>query len=223
MARRVTLAVGELYHLYNRGTDKRDLFKSTRDYDRFSGLLFLCNQQGSIQDKFRGLTSDVFLEPHTSELIVDIAAYCLMPNHFHLVARERSDGGISKFMQKVTTGYTMYFNKRYDRSGGLFQGTFKVRHVDNDTYFKYLIAYVHLNPIKLIDPQWKENGIVDYKAAQTYLEQYRYSSYQDYLGKIRSANAILAKDTFNELFDSLKDFEMHALEWLNNGLEKSEV
>jgi len=93
------------------------------------------------------------------EQLVNIVTYCLMSNHFHLLIYEKTEGGISKFMQKVTTAYTMYFNKSKQRTGALFQGKFKAKHASiNDNYLKYLVAYIHLNPIKLIDAQWKENG-----------------------------------------------------------------
>ena len=91
-----------------------------------------------------------------------------MPNHFHILVKEKIENGISKFMGKLTTGYSMYFNKRYDRTGSLFQGVFKSVHADSDEYLKYLFAYIHLNPIKLINPEWKENGIKDKNRANAF-------------------------------------------------------
>ena len=216
MTRRVGLAPGEFYHVYNRGTDKRSIFKTRADYERFVALLYLCNQKNSIQDKiksFRGLTSDAF-KITREETLSDVAAYCLMPNHFHLILREREEGGISKFMQKLTTGFTMYFNKRHQRSGTLFESTFKSSHVDNDVYLKYLIAYVHLNPVKLIDPKWKENGIRDRSAAESYLKRYLYSSYLDYAGAPRPQGALLTPGALPQYFQTPVDFEASVTEWL---------
>ena len=87
------------------------------------------------------------------ETLVDIGAYCLMPNHFHLLIRETAEGNISRFMLKLQTGYPMYFNKKYQRTGALFEGKFKAKHITNDNHLKYLFAYLHLNPVKITDPQ----------------------------------------------------------------------
>ncbi len=192
------------------------------DYSRFLALLYRANQIAPV-DKFGGLTSDnVFLEER-GERIVDIGAYCLMPNHVHLLLKERVGGGISKFMQKLTTGYTMYFNASYERTGSLFQGTFKAKHVDSDRYLRYLISYIHLNPIKLIDPKWKENGIADRSSAERYLRQYSYSSYRDYLGDARPVGAILSPSSLPEYFSSGADFEEQVTEWLTYKTDSSEV
>ena len=81
-----------------------------------------------------------------AEGLTAIAAYCLMPNHFHILVHEKVEGGISKFMQKLMTSYTMYINKKYDRTGALFGSSFKAVHVTDDNHLKYLFAYINLNP-----------------------------------------------------------------------------
>ena len=211
-------APGEFYHLYNRGTDKRKIFDTKADYERFLLLLYLCNQKSPVDIKLQGRTLEEARLSRDSETIVDIASYCLMPNHFHIIAHETTDGGISKFIQKVITGYTMYFNQRHERSGALFQGKFKASHAHEDSYLSYLISYVHLNPIKLFEPEWKEHVISDLKGAEQYLESYQYSSYRDYLGYKRPENIILNMSAFPEYFASPRDFKTHVTEWLNQGL-----
>lgn len=148
------------------------------------------------------------------EPLVAIVAYCLMPNHFHLLVHELQEGGLSKFMQKVITGYTMYFNKKNDRNGSLFQGKFKATHVADDRYLRYLISYIHLNPVKLIEPKWKETGITNRTAAEEYLAQYGPSSYRDYLNETRIENAIISPDVLPEYFDSSMEFKELVTEWL---------
>jgi len=214
MARTIQFAPGEFYHVYNRGTEKRDIFIDSIDFDRFLTILYLANQTAPADLKLQGRTL-YKVEPRQGEVLVDLAAYCLMPNHLHLLIRERSDNGISKFMQKVTTGYTMYFNKRYERTGGLFQGTFKATHVDNDRYLRYLVSYIHLNPVKLIDPKWKENGITDRMRAETYLENYAYSSYLDFLSKRRLQAMLLSRGVLPNYFASGLDFKSQITEWLS--------
>ena len=117
-------------------------------------------------------------------------------------------------MNKILTSYSSYFNKKYRRTGRLFEGTFKAQHVDTDEYLKYLFAYIHLNPVKLIDPHWKENGILDREGAEKYLLRYKYSSYLDYLGQNRIENALLDKESFPEYFEEQGSFELFVQDWL---------
>jgi len=214
MTRTFSFAPDEFYHIYNRGTEKRNIFMSRSDRDRFLALLYLANQSEPVDLKLQGSTLLEIVEQRSGMPLVEIIAYCLMPNHFHLLIREIEDGGISKFMQKLTTGYTMYFNKKNDRNGSLFQGRFKATHVDNDRYLQYLIAYIHLNPIKLIESKWKEVGIADQPRAEKFLESYTHSSYLDYLGKKRSEGIILTHEALSEYFPSGTDFKTFVTEWL---------
>src|SRR3989338_5492140 len=142
MGRNLTFAPGEFYHIYNRGTEKRKIFLSARDHERFLSLLYLANGEERVDMKRQGRTLSELMLQDKGKKLVEVCAYCLMPNHFHLILKEIDEGGISKFMQKIITGYTMYFNKNYERSGALFQGKFKSEHAKNDRYLKYLIAYL---------------------------------------------------------------------------------
>src|SRR3989344_3251058 len=117
-------------------------------------------------------------------------------------------------MEKLLTGYAMYFNKKYERVGPLFQGTFKAEHADRDEYLKYLFAYIHLNPVKFIEPRWKERGIHDKRRAEQYLKQYRYSSYLDYIGFERGEHIILAKDEAPDYFANTYEFKDFIDDWL---------
>lgn len=214
MTRVISIAPEEFYHLYNRGIEKRTIFYSRADYERFVALLYFANQDQPADLKYQGRSFSEIVDERKGTQLVDIIAYCLMPNHFHLLVRERQEGGISKFMQKLTTGYTMYFNKRNDRRGALFEGTFKAKHADEDRYLRYLISYIHLNPVKLFEREWKESGIQDRVGAERYLEQYAYSSYPDYLGRGRPEGKILEQDVGLELFESAGDFKQCTTEWL---------
>ncbi|MCX6787422.1 MAG: transposase [Candidatus Kaiserbacteria bacterium] len=217
MARTFLFAPDEFYHIYNRGTDKRKIFISRSDRDRFLALLYLANQDAPVDLKLQGSTL-LKIDEKTGDPLVKIVAYCLMPNHFHLLLRELEEGGISKFMQKLTTGYTMYFNKWNERNGSLFQGRFKATHVADDRYLRYLISYIHLNPIKLIEPKWKEDCIVDKERAEQYLENYAESSYLDYLGRKRPEGMILSRESLPEYFSSGADFKTFVTEWLTYSL-----
>ena len=138
-----------------------------------------------------------------------------MPNHFHLLVTQIEGGSISKFMQKLTTGYSMYYNKKYERTGSLFEGKFKSEHANIDNYLKYLFSYIHLNIIKLIQKDWKEVGIKNKNEATDYLNEYKYSSYLDYLGIDRKENSILNREDFPDYFPTKELFKKDIFEWLS--------
>ena len=155
--RKVAFVVDEYFHIYSRGVDKRKIFLDDRDRRRFVRLLYLCNNDKPIVYK---LVKDKPLrEIHIGERLVAIGAYCLMPNHFHLLIREVNDGGIVKFMRKLLTAYSSYFNKKYSRTGALFSSEFKAQHLNTDEYLKYVFSYIHLNCLKLSDPDWKNQKL----------------------------------------------------------------
>jgi len=214
VSRNFKIAIGEFYHIYNRGVDRRDIFLDDNDYKRFYYLLFLCNGNKSFEISDLNLTQ--IFDFDRDETLVDIGAVCLMDNHFHFLLREKKDNGISEFMHKVSTAYTMYFNRKYKRTGSLFGGRFKAEHIGNDRYLNYLFAYIHLNPIKLIQSDWKESGIKDLEKAKEYINDYVFSSYLDYVNNsnTRHFGLILNKEAFPEYFASPKDFKDFINNWL---------
>ena len=218
MGRKIEISIDEFYHGYNRGSEKREIFTCPADYERFLALLYLANSKEpfSFRDIARGLASGRGLFDYDrGETLVDIGVHCLMPNHFHLLLHEKEEGGISKFMLKICTGYSMYFNKKYEHSGSLFQGPFKAEHLGDDNYLKYLYAYNHLNPVKLIDCDWKEKGINNLAKTKTFLSNYKYSSYLDYLGEPRIQNKILNLGGFPNYFSNKASFIKEIFEWIN--------
>ena len=212
--RKVSFVSGEYYHVYNRGNSKQKIFLDENDYLRFIGLLFVCNSSKNFKiDNFS--KKENLLNFLRDKEIVNIGSYCLMPNHFHILITEIGEGNISRFMQKLSTAYAMYFNKKYQRSGSLFEGKFKAEHASSDKYLKYLFSYINLNPVKLIEPKWKEQGIKNRAKFLDYLNKYSYSSYQDYIGKTRIENKILNKSMFPEYFINREDFEREIFDWIN--------
>jgi len=186
------------------------------DYWRFMVLLYVCNSENNFKMSLvkDSAKNDPYLWGRGSQ-IVSIGAYCLMPNHFHLLITEKESGGISKFIQKLSTAYVMYHNIKYERTGVLFEGKFKSEHLDTDQYLKYIFSYVHLNPLKLIQKDWKEAGIKNKKVALNYLDNYKYSSYLDFEGVERKEGAILDRQAYPDYFPSTKTFEREILDWVN--------
>ena len=112
--RKVSFAFGEYYHIYNRGNSKQKIFHDREDYQHFIKLLHVLNQKNNKQ--LRDQAQDVFIFHKDDSPIVAIGAYVLMPNHFHILITPTEDGNISKYMQKVCTGYVMYYNQKYKRN-----------------------------------------------------------------------------------------------------------
>lgn len=212
MARDIEISVDEYYHLYNRGVDKRPIFLCDDDYTRFLRLLHVCNSDKPVVYKFiQGLALDKI---EIGIRVTAVGAQCLMPNHFHLLAKEVVEGGITKFMSKLSTAYSMYFNKKYNRTGALLESKFKAKHITSDDQLKYLYTYIHLNPVKIIEPEWKKNGIKDLQAVKKYLSSYHYSSYLDYQNSDRVEGCLLSKSEFPEYFGTKQDFQSEISEWL---------
>lgn len=204
MLRDVPLLSEEIYHVYNRGAHKELIFKDFSDYRRFSLLLYLANSSARLHlsNTLRQYQGPSLLQIYESGLadkaLVDVLAYCLMPNHFHLLLRQKAESGVSQFMKKLMTGYSMYFNLKHDHSGVLFQGRFKSRHVNSDEYFRYIFSYIHLNPMDLFDSEWKEKP-KDPVAIGSFLKDFDHSSYPDYSRKNRPEREILSIETVQGL------------------------
>ena len=209
--RKVPLVQDEYYHIYSRGNSKREIFHDRNDYERFKKLLYLANSDKN----FRLETIKNVYEVERGNRLVSIGAYCQMPNHFHIIIKQNGESGASKFMQKLLTAYTMYYNIRYERTGSLFEGKFKAEHLGNDRYLKYVFSYIHLNPVKLIYPDWKEDGLGDKRRVLNFLNKYAYSSFLDYLGENRPEKAILNRREFPNYFPSKRHFENEILDWIN--------
>ncbi len=227
MERKFRFSIEEFYHIYNRGNSKMEIFLNEQDRKRFTFLLLACNTTNPVVIKnifpqyIQGRSLDQIvkdIKKEDADILVDIGVYCLMPNHFHLLLHEKIEGGITKFMSKLLTGYSMYFNKKYERTGSLWEGRFKAEHADKDNYLKYLFAYSHLNPVKLIEPKWREVGVADMARVKKYLKEYKYSSYVDYLGEDREEKLILNKEAFPEYFEDFEDF---IDEWINYNKQDS--
>lgn len=226
MKRNQAFVEGVYYHIYNRGNSKQIIFLDDQDRDRFVKLLYLCNSHKNInfRDDIVEKKIDAF-DFDRGNLLISIGAWTLMSNHFHLlvtipvspmsnIGEENRLNNISFFLQKILTSYSKYFNKKYERSGGLFETNFKSEYVDTDEYLKYMFSYIHLNPLKFIDTNWKENGVKNIVEAEAFLRDYKWSSYQDYCGVQRPEGKILSKTDFPDYFET-NGMTEEIFEWLN--------
>lgn len=201
--RKQKLVSGEIYHVYNRGVEKRDIFVEDKDYLRFISDLGLFNdieQTYNVGFKLRQPTIDVGHQYNDAKTkLVDILVFCLMPNHYHLLLRQRIDNGITKFMKKLGGGYVNYFNIKYQRVGTLFQGKFKSVLINSTSQLLYIPHYIHLNPLDKFMPEWREKKINNKQGAINFLKSYKWSSYSDYASELRFPD-VLERSVLNEYF-----------------------
>ena len=203
--------IGERYHIFNRGVEKRDVFMDTHDYQRFiEGLREFNTVQpiGNLRDTMQ--YKKALQELNTcSKPLVKIIAYCLNSNHYHLILEEIIEGGISEFMKRVSGGYTLYFNKKYERSGALFQGRYKKVLINSNEYLLYLSAYVNQN-----------HYIHGYKEAN-----WLYSSLLEYQNKRQGGlcdKRIIMEQFNNNVLDYVKFMNLNA-EYLKDKKEFSKL
>lgn len=208
--RKTNFVSGEYYHVYNRGTNKQEIFHDGADFHRFLKLLYTANSEKNLV--IRDFSKEIY-QLKRGERLVSLGAYCLMPNHFHILITQTEKGDIAKFMHKLCTAYSMYYNNKYQRTGKLFEGKFKSEYADNDRYLKYLFSYIHLNPLKIKDPDWKNKGAG--KWAKDFLDTYKFSSYADYLGKEREDKVILDRSDFPDYFPTQNSFQREMADWIN--------
>ena len=184
------LAGGERYHISNRGAHRQAIWKCVADYERFLLLLYLNNTRYHVvmRDvlskysamRFKGAYFEqIFRHEYCDKSLVDILGYCLMPDSFDLILRPKTGTSIQTFMQKVCGAYSMYFNRKYKHSGTLFEGRYAAKHIESDERFQEVLASIHLSPIELLQPDWKEVGIRNKRKARTHIKEYRYSSLLD--------------------------------------------
>lgn len=171
------------------------------DYSRFIFIMELFNKQDHGFNVTRNLSLG-YANKTKSKKLVKIETFSLMPNHYHLMLEEIVEGGISKFLQKVMTGYAMYFNKKYNRTGTLFQGKPKSKHVDTDSYYMQLKAYIDLNPVELFDKGWKENArVTSIEKTLNFLKEYKWGNCKDFSVYKKYLEGKSYLPTLDELFD----------------------
>lgn len=181
--RETSLSTDCIYHVYNRGTDKRKIFLDPSYYSRFISILkhyltydypysLLMRSLKTAESKAQKQQVFQRLETRKMEPPVEIISFCLMPNHYHLTLKQLVEKGTSSFMHRIGTAYTKYFNILQDRSGRLFENTFKAVLVESEEQLVHLSRYHHINPHSL-DLTPKE------------LVNYPWSSLPAYLGKTK--------------------------------------
>ena len=174
------------FHVYNRGVEKRKIFLDKQDCAVFMHYLklYLSSEDTIKNEALQGKVKSRFIKLNLSKE-VDLIAFALMPNYFHLLLKQTSIDGITKLLKRVTTGYVMYFNKKHKRVGTLFQSIFKACPVTTDEYLLHLSRYIHLNPTKI----------------KSELDFTLFSSYPNYL-KMRNFEWVKCQEILNYFAES---------------------
>lgn len=214
--RRPPLVNGEIYHIVLRAIEGLKLFRGEKDNIRMVNDLFEFDDDAPVSSNYRhNKMPRTLLGRHERELLVEILAFCLMPNHLHLLVRQSREGGISKFMRKIGAGYGGYYNKKYQRKGRLFDGRYKVIRIANDNQLKIIFVYIHTNPVAILIPHWKEKGVgkKEFQKVLNFLDNYRWSSYLDYLGK-DNFPSLISRDYLIKEMGGVKEARRFVNDWL---------
>lgn len=203
--RKLVFANDEIYHVFNRGVEKRPTFTDRReknrailamDFYRFAEppvklSKFLTLPKEDQMKLWKGLKKD-------NKILVEIICFCLMPNHFHIMLKQKVENGISSFISNFANSYTKYFNKKHNRIGPLFEGIFKAVRIESEAQLMHTSRYIHLNPVSsfLIEPEELEN--------------YEWSSYPEFLG-ITDKNLVV-KNLILDIFPSVETYKKFVLD-----------
>lgn len=213
--RRIKSAEGEYYHIFNRGVNKEVIFHDLGDYTRFLFLVLHFQNSEKVGHLSRAVkkfsrtfgqhpvlaTSVGYDVGDRSEVkggvekgrMVELVSFCIMPNHFHLLVKEMGEAGIASYMQRVLNAYGKYYNTKYGKSGHVFQGPYKVVHIENDLQLMHLSAYIHRNPRDI--SEWVDKE-----------DRYPWSSYHDYVRNNRWNN-LLAMGIILDRFSKREEYE----------------
>ena len=206
--RKTVFVQKEYYHIYNRGVDKRNIFTEPKELLRFLKSVKEFNTVellDSIAENERRTNRELNSRP---KKLVNIVAYCLNQNHFHFILEPLVNEGVQKFMHRLSTGYTNYFNEKYKRSGSLFQGTYKAIHANSNEYLLHLSVYVNLNykVHKNLNKEWMKKLTI--------------SSFKEYVGE--ASKSFCAKGIVLEQFNSIKEYKSFCGTTLPEILRKKE-
>jgi len=212
-----------IYHVILRGLDNNLIFKDVNDYYRGIFSVYEFNNSNPVEirkrrqarkkEKKKSCGDPLSAIIDKRDKFVDVLCFCFMPNHIHLLVKQIKDNGITKFMRKVGAGYGRYFNKKYERKGYVFQNRFRSVYIENDNQLRIIFNYIHANPISLIEPRWKENGIKNTEKAADFLKEYKWSSYKDYVGE-NNFPSVTERDFIAEFLGGINGCDLSIKDWI---------
>lgn len=207
--RKVVFKNEEIYHVFNRGVDRRSVFTNTREFERAKSLAKFYRHRNipirfsQVNQRPKDIRDQILNNLYKSERLVDILAFCIMPNHFHFLLKQNFEKGVPIFIANFTNAYTKYFNTRHQRIGPLFEGVFKAVFIENDEQLLHVSRYIHLNPVISSIIEDSQLGI------------YLWSSYPEYLSLL--AEEVSQKDLILSMFKSTQDYQEFVLNQIDYG------
>jgi putative transposase len=206
------------YHVFDRGVEKRNIFRDNNDYIRFIHDLYEFNDKKPAPPYIRRNSSDVGRPTSyivERDKLVNLHTFVLMPNHYHAIIEPIKENGVYLFVKKLHSGYARGFNEKHKRSGYLFQGRYKDVYIKDDEQLAHLVCYIHSNPLSLWKENWKDKKLtkLEIKQAIKFLEKYKWSSHLDYWG-IKNFPSIINNKFLLELFGGLEKYRKFFIDWL---------
>lgn len=226
MFRKEKFTPGEYYHIYNRTLFNHLEFADYKNSERLKQAFLLANSTHSsrafqfLRDNKYAVIEDALEIAMSGEKLVDVLCYAIMPNHYHLLLKERLEKGISNFIHKCNISVAKYINIKNNRSGPIFESLFKSKHVGTNNYLLHLSLYIHLNPLDfLIGKQWREHKIRDWNQTKNKLISYPYSSLKNFLDINHEDKIISGKEIIMDQFKNTNEYKLFLRDWTEESLD----
>lgn len=220
MVRKEKFVPEEYYHIYSRTILNIPEFKNSGNAKRLEQAFLISNSTKASEvylflKNNKGLDiKDVLKILEKGEKLVDILCYAIMPDHYHLLVREKKENGITNFIRSCNTSIAKYINIKSDRNGPLFESRFKSKHINSNEYLLHLSLYIHLNPLDfLINKEWREHGLLNWHEAKNKLLNYRWSSFNYFLGDNHENHIISGTEIIKDQFNNKKEYEIFLRDW----------
>lgn len=227
MIRKEKFSPGEYYHIYNRTILKVPEFKNIRNAKKLAQTFLLGNSTTSGQAfEYLRNTQNSNIEKaleiaKSGEKLVDILCYSIMPNHYHILLKERRENGVTSFIRRCNTSIAKYINIKNDRLGSLFESNFKSKHINSNEYLLHLSVYIHLNPLDFLSSkEWRFNRLKNWKQEKEKLLKYSWSSLKYFLDKNFQDDIISGTEIILGQFKNRSEYEEFLRDWAMENLSE---
>ncbi|MBU3925614.1 transposase [Patescibacteria group bacterium] len=216
---------GEYYHIYNRTIFNKPEFKDRKNIARLQQSFILANSTKSseafqfLRNNYDATVEDAIKIINKGKKLVDVLCYVIMPDHYHLLLKEKTEKGIIDFVRKCDISISKYINKKNNRKGPLFESRFKSKHINTNQYLLHLSLYIHLNPLDFIsDKTWREHGLKDWEKEKNKLINFPWSSLKTFLNKNHKDLIISGQEIITDQFRGRKEYEEYLRSWSEDSL-----
>ena len=220
MARKKIFSPGEYYHIYSRTILNIPEFKNKKNASRLAEAFLLANSTEStkafmhLRNYSSGISEKVLDILQQGERLVDILSFVIMPDHYHLLLREKKKNSITDFIRKCNTSIAKYINIKENRKGPLFESRFKAKHVDSNEYLLHLSLYIHLNPLDFLDSKdWRKGNLKNWQSKEKKLLDYPWSSLKSFVDNNHEDLIISGAEIILDQFDNKDEYKRFLQRW----------